>query len=157
MTRPPPLDPPPYGRTHTRADPSHVVTETQVPNEAKALPSQKGPALLLGFGGAAVALVAVILDFYEFDLAALLLAILAVVMTVAAVVMAVNDQRTGAGAPILCAIAAGVVLLVGLADVLDVDDAIENQQQAIEQDTRQRLEEGRDGDNAVPAGGEMSD
>ena len=51
MTRPPP-DGPPYTRRHTSADPSNVVTETQVPNEQKALPSQKGPAMLLDFGGA---------------------------------------------------------------------------------------------------------
>ena len=156
MTRPPPLDPPPYPPTHTAADPSNVITETQVPNEAKALPSQKGPAMLLGFGGAAVALLAVILDFYELDLAALLLALVAVLMTVIAVVMAINDQRTGAAAPIMCAIAAGVVLLVGLGDVLDVDEAIEERQQAIEQNTRQRLEEAG-AEDAVPAAAEIND
>ena len=156
MTRPPPLDPPPYPPVHTAADPSNVVTETQVPNEAKALPSQKGPAMALAFGGAAVALVAVILDFYELDLAALLLAIVAVIMTLTAVIMAVNDQRTGAGAPIMCAVAAGVVLLVGLGDVLDVDEAIEDRQQAIEENTRERLDEARD-DDAVPAAAELDD
>lgn len=156
MTRPTPLDPPPYPREHTAADPSNVVTETQVPNEAKALPSQKGPAMLLAFGGAGVALLAVILDYYEMDLAALLLAIVAVLMTVLAVIMAVNDQRTGAAAPTMCAIAAGVVLLVGLGDVLDVDERIEDRQQAIEENTRERLEETRDED-AVPAAAEINE
>jgi phosphotransferase system glucose/maltose/N-acetylglucosamine-specific IIC component len=139
-----------------------VVTETEVPNEQKALPSQKGPALMLAFGGAAVALVAVILDYYEFDLLALLLAILAALMTVLAVMMALSDVRTGAGAPIMCAIAAGVVLIVGLMDVLDADELLERQQQAIEDNTRQRLDESRDEeaeatDFAQPAAAERDD
>lgn len=142
--RPPPLDPPPpYPPRHTAADPSTVVTETQVPNEQKALPSQKGSALVLAFGGAAVALAAVILDFYEWDAAAILLAIIAVLMTVVSVVMALNDARAGAGAPILCAIVAGVVLIVALMDVLDVPQEIEQRQDAIQENTRQRIEENR--------------
>lgn len=144
MTRPPPLDPPPpYPPRHTAADPSAVVTETQVPNEQKALPSQKGSALVLAFGGAAVALAAVILDYYEQDTAAIILAIVAVLMTVVAVVMALNDARTGAGAPILCAIVASVVLIVALMDVLDVPQEIEQRTNQLEDNTRQRIEENR--------------
>ena len=139
MTRPPP-DGPPYTRRHTSADPSNVVTETQVPNEQKALPSQKGPAMLLAFGGAGVALLAVILDFYEMDTAAVILAILAVLMTVIAVIMALNDVRTGPAVPVLCAIVAAVVLLVALLDVLDADEAVENVRDEIREDTQQQLD-----------------
>ena len=144
MTRPPP-DGPPYTRRHTSADPSNVVTETQVPNEAKALPSQKGPALMLAFGGAAVALIAVILDWMDLDTLAVILAVVAVLMTVVAVIMALNDVRTGAATPILCAIVASIVLLVALLDVLDADEAVEDIRDDIRDDTQQRLD-AADGD-----------
>ena len=148
MTRPPNTRPP-YSRQHTGADPSNVVTETQVPNEAKALPSQKGPAMVLAFGGAAVALLAVILDFYEIDTIAVVLAIVAVLMTIVSVIMAINDVRTGRTTPILCAIVSAVVLVVALMDVLDVDDAIEERQDAIRENTSQRLDPAGDGE--IPA------
>src|SRR5688572_7230786 len=139
MTRPPP-DGPPYTRRHTSADPSNVVTETQVPNEQKALPSQKGPALLLAFGGAGVALLALILDFYEMDTAAVVLGILAVIMTVIAVIMALNDARTGPAVPILCAVVAAIVLLVALLDGLDAPEAVANVREEIREDTEERLD-----------------
>lgn len=146
MTRPPP-DPPPYRQRHTAADPSNVVTETEVPNEQKALPSQKGPALMLAFGGAAVALLAVILDWMELDTIAVILAVVAVLMTVIAVVMALNDVRTGAATPILCAIVASIVLLVTLLDVLDADEAVED----LREENLERLDTADDDVPADPA------
>ena len=143
MTRPPPKTHPPYTRQHTAADPSNVVTETQVPNEAKALPSNKGPALILAFAGAGLALLAVICEWLQLDLVALILAIVAVVMTIVSVIMARNDQRTGMGAPIMCLIAAGVVLTVVLLDVFEADDAVENVREDLREDTREQIEQNR--------------
>ncbi len=148
MTRPPP-DQPPYERRHTSADPSSVVTETQVPNENKALPSQKGPALVLAFAGAGVALLAVILEWMHLDLMALVLAIVAMLMTIVAVVMALNDQRTGAGAPIACAAAAAIVLLVVLLDVMGAPEAVQDVREDIRDDTQQRLDDA-DNDTVNP-------
>lgn len=130
---------PPYSRRHTSADPSNVVTENQVPNERKALPSQKRLAMILAFAGAGVALAAVILDFYEIDALAVVLAILAVLMTGASLVMALNDARTGSVAPALCLIVAGAVLAVALMDVLDVPEAIGNTQQNLRENADERI------------------
>ncbi len=149
MSNPLPPDAQPrYPREHTSADPSNVVTETEVPNEQKALPSQKGPALLLAFGGAAVALLAVILDYFEADVIALVLGIVAVLMTAVSVIMAVNDVRTGRTTPVLCLIVSAIVLAVILLDVLDVDEAIREEQLERQLDTREALDEN---DADVPA------
>jgi hypothetical protein len=127
--RTPPRAPSSSRREHTAADPSNVVTEKEVANEDKALPTQKPIILVLAFGGAAVALAAVILEYMRLDLVALIVAVVAVVMTLLSVMMAWGDMRAGRTVPAICLAASIVVLLVILFDVMGVDDTVRDVRQ----------------------------
>lgn len=101
-----------YDTEHTTADPDRVP---QGPEESY-LP------LMVAFTSAAIALVAVIFDYFEADTVGLVLAIVALIGGVVSIGMAWTDARAGVGTPILCTVVAAVVLAVVLLDVLDVEE-----------------------------------
>lgn len=103
-----------YDTEHTTADPARVP---QGPEESY-LP------LIVALASAAIALVAVILDYFEVDTLALILAVVALIGALASIAMAWTDARAGIGTPIFCTVVAAVVLGVVLLDVLDVDERV---------------------------------
>ena len=114
-------DGPPYDTRHTAADPGHVHREEDVDNDDKALPSNKVPALLLAALAVGLAILTVILDATEFDLAALVVGIIAVAVGAVATYMASNDARASPVVPALCLTAAAIALLITFTDLLTAE------------------------------------
>ena len=121
-----------YTTEHTAADPAHVHREEDVANDDKAMPSENHMANILAFAGAGVALLAVVLDYLEIDVVAVILAIIGLLMAIVGLVMAWNDARGSVVAPLLCTFATAVVLLVALLDVLDVEERVPQGAEAVE-------------------------
>jgi len=100
--------------------------EANVPNEAKTLPSSKGTVLLLSLAAGAAAIIAIVVDkMMGAEVLALVLALAAVVVGAIAIVMARGDARASAITPGIITVAAAIIAIVVLMDVMEVDDALE--------------------------------
>lgn len=105
---------------------AHVPTEDDLPNEAKALPTQRGTILLLTFVASAMAILGMVLSFsLEWELAGLLLCLLGLVLAIVASIMGYGDARGSFITPVMASIGAGVLALVVIFDVADTGETLQ--------------------------------
>jgi hypothetical protein len=110
--------------THTKADPGAVTTEVAVPNEAKAVPTDKGKSLLLSIIASAIAVLAIIVGFaLNVDWLGFTLGLSAAITALVALLLTMGDQRTGSATAGLVLVACGVVAIITLLDLLGAEDA----------------------------------
>ncbi len=117
---------PRYDTRHTSADPSEVVTETEVDNEDKALPTSRNVVLIVSIAAAIMGLLGWLLAFSSggaVDVIGFIIALLSLLAAGAMWINAAGDMRTGTVLPALVTIFCGVMAAVTLFDMLDAEDA----------------------------------
>ena len=112
-----------YTTEHTGADPDRVVREERVPNEAKAVPTDKRTILFLSIASAALSLLgAIVAYFLDVEWLGLVLAVIALLLGIVALFSAHGDRRAGMVTPgIVTAVAAIVTLLILFGDMTDAE------------------------------------
>jgi hypothetical protein len=99
-----------------------VPTEETVPNEARALPSDRWTVFIISVIVAVLVVVGIILAFAsDIEIAGLVVALIALVLGIIGIIMAYGDARVSTTTPTLATIGAGILTLATVFTILGAD------------------------------------
>jgi hypothetical protein len=104
-----------------------VPREEHVPNDARALPSDRPTVLIGSVIVGAIVIVGTVLAYFGYEMIAMILALVCLVLGIIGIIMARGDARVSMTSPILATIMAALLTIVVGFDLLGADEVLEGQ------------------------------